>query len=191
MLPSASAAKNTALIDRSGDLVASAVATAALVRPPVGAALRFVRLPVKTPPAVTKGAPLRGIPLGSMTVIVPSPALPVGAFANHGRPKPLFNEMPSGRLTAGRSFVTAAGLLAPFRNAGLWAVYRMTLPASVLACPPPAAKAGGTTTTPPLTSSERMAPGASVGRARGAPKFDVLATKSRVRSSTCPGRVEA
>src|SRR5206468_11408779 len=41
MLPSASAAKNTALMDRPGDLVASAVATAALVSPPIDAALRL------------------------------------------------------------------------------------------------------------------------------------------------------
>ena len=50
MLPSASAAKNTALIDKSGDFVMSAVATAALVKPPIDAALRFVTVPVNTPP---------------------------------------------------------------------------------------------------------------------------------------------
>src|SRR6059036_655941 len=111
MLPSASAAKNTALMPKSGDLVASAVAMAAVVRPPGELGVRFVRLPAKTPPAVKSGAPARGKPCASMTVIVPSPALPFGAFANQGRPKPLLNEIPNGRLTDGRSAVTAAGFL--------------------------------------------------------------------------------
>src|SRR5215831_392579 len=119
MLPSASAAKNTALIPKSGDLVASPVATAALVRPPVESGVRFVRLPAKTPPAVASGAPASGKPCGSMTVIVPSPVLPVGALANHGRPNPLLNEIPNGRLTAGRSAVTAPGLVMAFRKSGL------------------------------------------------------------------------
>src|SRR5450432_666231 len=41
--------------------------------------------------------------------------------------------------------------------------------------------------TAPLTSSESTAPGASVGRASGAPKFEVLATSKRVGSRTMPG----
>src|SRR5215831_9168100 len=110
-----------------GDLVASAAAIAALVRPPAESGTRFVRLPAKPPPAVTSGAPARGKPCGSSTVIVPSPALPSGAFANQGRPKPLLNEIPNGRLTAGLSAVTAPGFLMPFRKSGLCAVYRMTL----------------------------------------------------------------
>src|SRR5919108_5733893 len=114
MLPSARAAKNTARMLRSGDFVASAVATAALVKPSVEPGVRFVKLPAKTPPAVKSGAPARGKPWGSMTVIVPSPELPFGALANHGLPKPLLNEIPSGRLTDGRSLVTAAGFLMLF-----------------------------------------------------------------------------
>src|SRR4030095_12177452 len=128
MLPSARAAKNTARIDKSGDFVASAVATAALVSPPIDAGLRFVSVPVNTPPAVRSGAPRRPIPLGSVTEIVPSPELPDGALANHGLPNPLLNEMPSGRLTDGRSAVAASGLLRPFRKSGLCAAYRMTRP---------------------------------------------------------------
>ena len=122
-----------------------------------------------------------------MTVIVPSPALPFGAFANQGRPKPLLNEIPNGRLTDGRSAVTAAGFLRPFRKSGLCAAYKMTFPPTALACPPPAAKVGGTATSPALTSIETIEPAASAGRATGAPKFEVLATNSRVRSRTWPG----
>src|SRR5919201_4282131 len=51
-------------------------------------------------------------------------------------------------------------------------------------CPAGSAKFAGTLTTPPDTSSDRIEPGASVVRASGAPKFDVLATSSRVRSRT-------
>src|SRR5438309_4550222 len=112
-------------MDWSGDLVASAVATAPVVSPCVDALLRFVKLPAKTPPATGSGAPASGMPLGSVTLIVPSAVLPLGALANHGRPKPLFSEIPSGRLTGGRSFVTAAGLLRPFRNAPAGALRRI------------------------------------------------------------------
>ena len=58
----------------------------------------------------------------------------------------------------------------------------MTLPPTALAWPPPLAKSGGTATglpAPPLTSSERIAPGASSCRASGAPKFELLATNRR------------
>ena len=122
MLPSASAAKNTALIDKSGDFVMSAVATAALVKPPTDAVLRFVTVPVNTPPAVGSGAPASGNPPGSTTEIVPASSLPFGALANHGRPKPLLNEMPSGRLTDGRSLVAALGFLTLLMKAGLCAL---------------------------------------------------------------------
>src|SRR6478609_3965539 len=122
MLPSASAAKNTALIDKSGDFVISAVATAAWVKPPIDVALRLVTVPVNTPPAVGSGAPASGNPPGSTTEIVPASSLPFGALANHGRPKPLFNEMPSGRLTDGRSLVEALGFLMLLMNAGLCAL---------------------------------------------------------------------
>ena len=53
---------------------------------------------------------------------MPSPSLPFGALANHGRPKPLLNEMPSGRLTDGRSFVAALGFLMLLMKAGLCAL---------------------------------------------------------------------
>src|SRR5262245_1842437 len=136
MLPSASAAKKTALcgMARSGDLVASAVAMTAVVKPSVGSgglSCRLVMEPANNPPAIGSGAPASGMPLGSVTLSVPSPLTPLGAFANHGRPNPLLSEMPSGRLTDGRSAVTAPALLFPFRNAGLWAVYRITAPPSV------------------------------------------------------------
>ena len=68
-------------------------------------------VPVNTPPAVGSGAPASGKPPGSTTEIVPSPSLPFGALANHGRPKPLLNEMPSGRLTDGRSLVDRSRIL--------------------------------------------------------------------------------
>src|SRR4029079_19144031 len=125
MLPSASAAKNTARIDKSGDFVMSAVATAALVKPPIDAALRFVIVPVNTPPAIGSGAPASGNPPGSTTEIVPAASLPLGALANHGRPKPLLNEIPSGRLTDGSAFVTALGFLTLSMKAGLCALSRM------------------------------------------------------------------
>jgi hypothetical protein len=64
-----------------------------------------VTVPVNTPPAVGSGAPASGNPPGSTTEIVPASSLPFGAFANHGRPKPLLNEMLSGRLTDGKSLV--------------------------------------------------------------------------------------
>jgi len=102
-----------------GGFVASAVATAALVNPPIDDVFRLVIVPVNTPPASGSGAPLRGKPPGSTTEIVPSALLPPGAFANHGRPKPLLNEMPSGRLTDGNAFVAAFGFLMPLMNGGL------------------------------------------------------------------------
>ena len=166
---------------------------AALVSPPIDDLFRLVMVPANTPPATGSGAPLRGKPPGSTTEIVPSALLPFGAFANHGRPKPLLNEMPSGRLTAGRAFVTAIGFLTPLVNGGLWAVYRMTLPPTALAWPPLRAKSAGTATglsAPPPTSIERIAPGASSGRASGAPKFELLATNNRCPSRICPGWVE-
>jgi hypothetical protein len=108
-----------------------------------------------------------------MTVMVPSPALPNGAFANHGRPNALLSEMPSGPLTAGSPAVAAVGLLRRFRNAGLFAVYSCTRPPCALAWPPPAAKSGGTVTPPSPRSMDgsidRIEPGAWSGRARGAP----------------------
>jgi len=55
----------------------------------------------------------------------------------------------------------------------------------------PAAKSPGTAATPLDTSKERIEPGASSGRASGAPKFDVLATNSRVRSRMRPGCVNS
>src|SRR3954466_1105441 len=122
MLPSASAATNTARIDKSGDFVMSAVATAALVKPPIDAALRFVTVPGNPPPAVGSGAPASGNPPGSTTEIVPASSLPFGAFANHGRPKPLLNDMPSGRLTDGKSLVEALGFLTLLTKAGLCAL---------------------------------------------------------------------
>src|SRR5262245_32889061 len=107
-LPSARAARNTALPLASGDLVMSAVASAGDVNPPGELGTRFVTLPANTPPAATLGAPASGTPLGSRTVIVPSPPL-TGALANHGRPKPLLKEIPRGRLTPGSALVTALG----------------------------------------------------------------------------------
>lgn len=53
----------------------------------------------------------------------------------------------------------------------------------------PTAKSAGTAATPLDTSRERIEPGASSGRASGAPTFDVLATNSRVRSRMRPGCV--
>src|SRR5262245_13906220 len=180
---------------RSGDFVWRAVATAVVVNSAVGSGglrLRFVMEPANTPPATGSGAPAKPMPLGSTTLIVPAPEAPAGALANHGRPKPLFKEMPSGRLTDGRSAVTAAALFFPFRNCGLCAVYRMTAPPAANGCPVEivggdsagSAKSAGTCTAPLETSSERIDPGASVGLASGAPKLDVLATSKRVRSRT-------
>src|SRR5207245_10784272 len=130
-------------------------------------------------------------PLGSTTVIVPSPEAPPGAFANQGRPNPLLSEMPRGRLTLGRSLVTVTGATLPFtlfRNASLCAAYRTTAPPTALACPPAAAKPAGTAIGPALTSIDKIDPSGCPSKACGAPKFDVLATRSRVRSSTWPDR---
>src|SRR4051812_44218173 len=122
--------------------------------------------------------------------MVPSPALPVGALANHGRPKPLFNEMPSGRLTAGSAAVAAP--VFPFTlltNVAFCAVYKRTAPPAVpgwrFARLTLAANAASVISTrPALTSIDRIAPSACVANASGAPKFDVLATRSRLPSST-------
>jgi len=190
-LPSASAARNTARLLPSGDLVRSAVASAAAVRPWVVLASRFVRSPANTPPATPDGAPASGAPDGSMTVMVPSPPLPFGALANQGRPNPLLSEIPRGRLTDGRSAVAAPGLFTPLRKAGLCAAYSRTAPPRALACPPAAAKPSGTATGPARRSRDRMAPCGSSERASGAPKFEVLATNSRVRSRISPGAVRA
>jgi hypothetical protein len=148
---------------------------------------------------MASGAASRPTPFGSVTEIVPLPEAPFGALANHGRPKPLLKEMPSGRLTDGRSFVIAPGLSRPFRNAGVCALYSITRPSTVAAAGDvgvtttvgliAAAKSSGTTTRPLETSSDRIDPGASRGRASGAPKFDELATKSRAGSRTRPGCV--
>src|SRR5437899_881427 len=204
-LPSARAARNTArpLVDGSGDFVTSAVASAAAVIPCVDVELWFVRLPENTPPATVSGAPLSGAPLGSITVIVPSPMLPFGALANHGRPNPLLSEIPSGRLTAGIPAVTAPMLpLTLFKNAGFCALYTMSAHVmgelgtagfvgwqKVPACPPDDAKSEGTTIGPPLTSIDRIDPSGWPRIASGAPKFDVLATKIRVRSRIPPESV--
>src|SRR4249920_2396496 len=113
----------------------SAVAIAPAESPCTVAEVRFVSIPAKTPPATALGAPFRGAPLGSMTVIVPSPAAPAGALANHGRPNPLLNEIPRGRLTAGSALVAAATFpFALLMNAGLCAVYRMTAPPAPDGC---------------------------------------------------------
>src|SRR6185312_931949 len=117
MLPSASAARNTALPDPSDDLVRMAVATAPWSSPSVEALLRLVPSPEKMPPATASGAPASGAPLGSRTVIVPGPSAPVGALATQGRPLPLLIEMPSGRLDDTNAAVTAIGLLMLLRKA--------------------------------------------------------------------------
>src|SRR3954452_11822104 len=98
----------------------------------------------KTPPATVDGAPASGKPCGSSTVTVPSPLAPFGALAIHGRPLPLFSDMPSGRLADGQSLVTACGSVTPLRNGGLWAVYSCPVPFRAEACPPEAAKLTGT-----------------------------------------------
>src|SRR3954470_1433900 len=116
MLPSASAARKTALPVPSGDLLRMAVATAPWSSPLVEAALRLVTSPAKTPPAIGSGGPASGAPLGSSTVIVPAPLAPVGALASQGRPLPLLIEIPSGRLDDGNAAVAAAGLLTLLRN---------------------------------------------------------------------------
>src|SRR5882672_731043 len=116
MLPSASAARKTALPLPSGDFVSNAVAMAPWSRPSVEAGPRFVRSPENTPPATGKGAPASGAPLGSSTEIVPAPVAPVGALAIQGRPKPRLSDRPSGRLVEGSAAVTADGLLTLLRN---------------------------------------------------------------------------
>src|ERR1700680_1853246 len=110
MLPSASTAAKTARPVRSGDFVRMAVPSAADVRPCVELGFRFVSVPENTPPATGSGAPARGYPCGSRTVIVPSPPAPFGALAIHGRPLPLLSEMPVGKLADGKPAVTALGL---------------------------------------------------------------------------------
>ena len=79
------------------------------VRPCVDCALRLVSSPAKTPPATGEGAPCSGAPFGSMTVMVPSPAAPVGEFENQGRPLPLLSEMPVGSDAPVRFAVTTVG----------------------------------------------------------------------------------
>src|SRR5262249_30040829 len=99
--------------------------------------------PVKTPPAAWCGAPARGRPSGSTTDSTPAPSSPVGALANHGRPKALFREMPRGAATGASAPVTACGLLNRFTQGGLLAVKRSTQPSSAAACPSSLANAGG------------------------------------------------
>src|SRR5262245_23466904 len=82
MLPSASAAKKTALcgMARSGDLVASAVAITAVVKPTAGSGGLSCRLVIEhanTPPAPGPGALASGMPLGSVTLRVHSPLAPL------------------------------------------------------------------------------------------------------------------
>src|SRR5262249_22568177 len=120
--PSARAAKKTARPLPSGDLVTRLVASAPATRPCVVSAFRLVSSPAKTPPATGSGAPASGAPTGSRTVMVPSPSLPLGVLASHGRPKPLLSEIPRGRLAAGNAAVTAPGSNLELRNAGLCAV---------------------------------------------------------------------
>lgn len=110
-------------------------------------------------------------------------------MANHGRPKALFTEIPSGLATAGMPAV-APRAETRFRKAGACAVYSRAAPPSAAAWPPATAKPAGTVSAARRSvASERMAPGDQSARARGAPKFDELATSRRVGSSTRPGRV--
>jgi len=59
------------------------------VRTAFGRLVRGVCAPTKTPPALSLGAFASGAPSGSSTLSLPTPLSPKGAFATHGRPKPL------------------------------------------------------------------------------------------------------
>src|SRR5262249_19061319 len=141
MLPSASTTLNTARLEPSGDRPRNAVPTAPVFNAPgkACAGRRGVRLPANTPPACAFGAPARGSPPGSRIVDVPMPASPWGALAGHRRPNALLMERPKGLLTPVKRAVTASGVLIPFRNGGLCALYICTRPPRTDAWPPAAA----------------------------------------------------
>src|SRR5262245_49515106 len=131
------------------------------------------------------------MPPGSMIESSPAPLLPPGALENHKRPNALLIEMPSGLLTDGCDADAALGDVTELRNAGLCAVKSCTRPSNALAWPPAAAKLAGTTSVAPSGSRDSTEPSGAVIRARGAPKFDVLVTRTRLASKTRPGWVKA
>src|SRR5260370_19147535 len=79
-----------------------------------------------------------------------------------------------------------------FKKAALCALYIRTSPPRADACPPAAANDGGiVSVTGPRGSMDRNDPGSCSGVASGSPKFEVLPTRMRAGSSTCPGCVSA
>src|SRR5215510_884158 len=147
--------------------------------------------PANTPPPNLLGAPASGMPPGSMIESRPMPCAPFGALANQRRPKALLIEMPSGLLTDGCDAEAALGEVTELRNAGLCAVNSWIRPLSALAWPPALAKPAGTTTVAPSGSIDRIEPSATSGCARGAPKFELEATRMRLASRIRPGWVNA
>ena len=189
--PSAVATAKTARPEASGEAPRRALPSAPARRlPRRRCGPRSVIDPANTPPARSLGASASGRPSGSMTDS--RPPAPV-ALESHGRPKALLTEMPVGLETGGMSAVAASGLVRRLTNAGDCAVRTWTAPPSARACGRRRLRtaAGPRSVRRASVAIERTEPAAQPARARGAPKFEVLATSSRSGSRIAPARVVA
>jgi hypothetical protein len=100
-------------------------------------------------------------------------------------------DWPSGLLVPVKLSVLVDGFLILFRNSALFAVNTCTRPSRADAWPPAEAKFGGIASVSPRGSTERNDPGNSSVLASVSPKFELLPTRMRTGSRTCPGCVNA